>query len=339
MCPSRPLAVPGDASKLDIVLLADRREFSDSIDLTDRYLEFTEPDYFEELCTTLSEVGQSLTHYEDPRDFIDNIQLHRQAVVLSVWSGEQSRNRRGLIPAICEAYSLRYVGADAFAQLVCADKSLSKVFSRRYGLSVPDGVLLVATDAERQFQAVECLRFPVIVKPNAEGGSIGISMANLVHSPDEAIRLGRELLTHYETVLVEEFVTGREVSMVFAGNRDGIYMEEVLEVELVGGPAPLHSTVFGYEAKNYEPYEVQQTLARDLVDTHTLAAGRSLFHGLGKVEVMRIDGRIDASGFKVIELSPDAHLGSICLVAAGFHAAGWSYTDMLRMLLLSSAAG
>src|ERR1700741_3128343 len=92
MCSSRPLMATGDASQLDVVLLADRREFSDSIELTDRYLEFTEPDYFEELCTTLSEVGRSLTHYEDPQDFIDNIQHHRQAVVLSVWSGERSRS-------------------------------------------------------------------------------------------------------------------------------------------------------------------------------------------------------------------------------------------------------
>lgn len=338
MCPSRPLAVPGDASQLDVVLLADRREFSNSIELTDRYLEFTEPDYFEELSTTLAEVGRSFTHYDHPNELIRNIQRHHGAVVLSVWSGERSRNRRGLVPAICEAYSLRYVGADAFAQLACADKSLSKVFSRRYGLSVPEGVLLVAGDPDRQFQAVERVRFPVIVKPNAEGGSIGISMENLVHTPEDAIRLGRELLAHYETVVVEEFVTGREVSIVFAGNRDGIYMEDVIEMELVGGPGPLQTTVFGYEAKNYDPFEVQQTLARELVDARTLAAGRALFRGLGKVEVMRIDGRIDTEGFKVIELSPDAHLGSVCLVAAGFQAAGWSYPDMLRMLLLSSAA-
>jgi D-alanine-D-alanine ligase len=333
----RPLS--GDTSSLDVVLVADRRDFSNDISLSDRYLEFTEPDYFEELFSTLTGIARSLTYYEHPRDLLDNIQKHRRDVVLSVWSGEASRNRRGLVPSICEAYSIRYVGADAFAHLVCADKTLSKVFSRRYGLGVPEGALLVAGDPDRQFDAIECLRFPLMVKPNAEGGSIGISVENVVDTFTDASRLARDLLRHYPTVVAEEFISGREVSIILAGNREEIYLDDVLEVEVENGSGPLADTVLGWEHKNYDGFELRQVIARELVPEQTRRAARALFRGLGKVEVIRIDGRISGGEFKVIELSPDAHLGSICLVGAAFEAAGLTYPQMLETLLLNAATG
>jgi D-alanine-D-alanine ligase len=203
-------------------------------------------------------------------------------------------------------------------------------------LNVPEGVLLIAADPDRQFTPVNYLNYPVLVKPNAEGGSIGISLNNLVHTADDAVQLGRELLNTYPTVVVEEFVAGREVSIVLAGNRDGIFMDDVLEVEVEDGSPALAQTLLGYEHKNYDGYELRQVLARDSISQETRDAARALFRGLGKVEVIRVDGRIDESGFKVIELSPDAHLGSICLIGAGFEAAGWSYPDMLRILLLNA---
>jgi D-alanine-D-alanine ligase len=334
-----PLPLDGDTSELDVVLVADRRDFSNEIKLSDSYLECTEPDYLEELNGTLQQIARSVAYYEHPYQLLDRVSQHRDAVVISVWSGERSRNRRSLVPAICEAYGIRYVGADAYAQTICSDKALAKIFARRHGLAAPGSVLVEASGTDSQFRPLGALSFPAVVKPNAEGSSIGISAKNIVHGVREAEELSRELLSYYPTVLIEEFVQGREVSIVLAGNMDRIFVDDVLEVELIGADVPLSETIFGFEYKNYDPYEVRQTLARDLLPDSTRRAARALFRGLGKVEVMRIDGRVDDEGFKVIELSPDAHLGSICLVGAAFEAAGWTYPDMLRLLLLNSGRG
>lgn len=334
-----PLPISGDTGEMDVVLLADRRDYSNEIALTDDYLECSEPDYLEELQSTLAQIARSVAYYDHPRKFLAQIRKHRDAVVLSVWSGKRSRNRRSLVPAICEAYGLRYVGGDAFTQLVCSDKAMAKELARGYGFSAPGGVLLQSGLSERQFRAIDRLRLPLLVKPNAEGGSIGISSSNLVRSTYEAIEVATRLLEHFPTVLVEEFVNGREVSIVLAGNRDRILVDDVLEVEILGAGVSLAETVFGFEFKNYDPYDVSQTLARDAVPESVRDAARCLFRGLEKVEVIRIDGRVDDEGFKVIELSPDCHLGSVCLVGAAFAEAGWSYPDMLRILLLNAGRG
>src|SRR5947209_19514707 len=45
-------------------------------------------------------------------------------VVLPLWRGGASRNRTAIVPAICEALRIPYVGGDVFVQTICQDKSL-----------------------------------------------------------------------------------------------------------------------------------------------------------------------------------------------------------------------
>lgn len=57
-----------------------------------------------------------------------------------------------------------------------------------------------------------------------------------------------------------------------------------------------------------------------------------LFKALGKVDVMRVDGRIGPDGFKLIELSPDCYMGADGSTALCFEWAGYSYPQMLELL-------
>jgi len=54
--------------------------------------------------------------------------------------------------------------------------------------------------------------FPVVIKPNFEGGSIGIFNKNLVDCYEDAICIGKELLLSYCPLLAEEYVEGEEIS-------------------------------------------------------------------------------------------------------------------------------
>jgi D-alanine-D-alanine ligase len=228
------------------------------------------------------------------------------------------------------------VGGDAFTQLVCQDKTLAKVLARRHGIAAADSILLEQGSSENQFHGIARLKLPLVVKPNAEGGSIGISEENLVRTTEDATQLARTLLQSFPTVMVEEFVSGKEVSIILAGNSKRIVVDEVIELEVLGAKIDLSDTLFGFEFKNFDPYEVRHRRAPEMVSEETRAAARSLFRSLGKVEVLRIDGRVNENGFILIELSPDAHLGSVCMVASAFQFSGLTYPQMLETLLLNA---
>ena len=57
----------------------------------------------------------------------------------------------------------------------------------------------------------------------------------------------------------------------------------------------------------------------------------SLFESLGKVEVIRFDGRLDGNSFTMIELTPDCSLSTTGSMSNAFMAEGYSYEEMLEI--------
>lgn len=324
-----------EATAVLVADLAPQRRPDLTIETKD--LEFMSEKYHDDLMSALGTICRDVIHYDSPSRFLDNIAKHQQSVVLSVWSGVDSRNRRALVPAICESYNIPYVGADAYTQIICQDKALAKRYASQFGLSATRGQIITnPTSLER----IGLLNPPLVVKPNFEGGSIGISQANLVndHLAAEALCL-RLLQIYRQPIIVEEFAPGREVSIVYAGRADEIWVAEAMELHFSDYPELLHNTLLGYETKKAGSLgPLQKRRITDDFPPDVLRAGHALFSALGKVDVLRIDGRYQDEEFTVIELSPDAHLGRNATVARAFDAAGFSYEQMFEMLLRNTVS-
>jgi D-alanine-D-alanine ligase len=61
-----------------------------------------------------------------------------------------------------------------------------------------------------------------------------------------------------------------------------------------------------------------------------------LYYALGKIDYMRIDGRINSDGFTLIELTPDAYLGSDSSFALAGKKINKTYEELLEMLINTS---
>ena len=314
-----------------IVLLADRVSNHSAASLSSADLEFADDEYFGDLLSGLQQIAPSVTHYDNIVGFIDRIEQHRDHLVISTWAGERSRNRRALVPAVCEAYGVAYVGADAYTGAVCQDKHLAKRLCADFGLATPAGVL-IRGDADMDL--LDTIRYPAVVKPNHQGGSIGIGADCLVASTGAAAGTVRRLLTAFgPPVIVEEFIRGREVSVVFAGSRKGVAVAEAVEITLSGSGPALADTIWSFEMKKQYSRSAAYASAAHLIDAVDMERCTRLFHALQKCEYLRIDGRVHDSGFTIIELSPDAYLGSDGAVAAAFQHRGAGYAEMLITLV------
>ena len=309
-----------------IVLICDRVESRENVNIFTTNLEFTSKVYFSSLYDAALKLTNNVTVYESPTEFEKNIHNHRNDAVFSaIWSGELSRNRKALLPAICEANEILYIGADAFVQSLAQDKDLSKIHAKQFGMKSASGVRITS---KNDFTLLKHLKYPVVVKPNYEGSSIGISDSNLKYTFEETLELVKILLPQYKCILVEEYIGGVEVSICIVGTTQKITTCEVVALE-IDGKMDTGERLWGYESKKCSKAVVTRKVITDMVPQNIITTSQTIFKALGKVDYMRIDGKILNDEFYLIEYTPDCSLHPVCFMRKAFEYNNKTYAEML----------
>lgn len=281
----------------------------------------------------LTGAATRVAHYRDLQALIDNLSKHREAVIFPYWFGRLSRNRHSLVPAICEAYDLCYVGADTYTKTVCNDKFLSKSLCEIAGLTTASSFLMAC---EQDLRYLEHCSYPRVIKPNSQGSSLGIEDNNLVRSPEAAREVTKRIAQFFGwPVLCEEFIQGREVSISIMGNHRDPPAIGMLSWTMNEDPGFLDNRLFSYALKYVAGIKFSPLILDNQLEPMRPACER-LFKMLDKVEIMRIDGRLTSKGFVVIELSPDLDLRPDGEAAISFADKEGSYPLFLRRLIINS---
>ncbi len=140
--------------------------------------------------------------------------------------GILSRNREAIVPALLELNRIPYVGSDAYAMGLSQNKHHTKLIAQSLGIPSPNG-LYVGLSKQLEAAALEKelkdkkLAFPLVVKPNYEGYSMGVFLVDTVEELIEKIRYNRE--KYDQAVLCEQYIKGEEVNVPVIGNGDGAY--------------------------------------------------------------------------------------------------------------------
>jgi D-alanine-D-alanine ligase len=313
------------------VVVADSRPDNASIDSQADDLDLYTEAELEEILSALRTVCRNLTVYSCPADFIDSIQHHSGALVVPLWAGRVSRNRTALVSAISEAYGMDFFGADAYAYIVGQDKSLAKKIAKDFQIDSPASVLIHSID---RLHLIKLLTTPLVVKPNFQGSSIGISTRNLCSTVSEASTIATELLDRFkQPVLVETFIGGIEATVTIFGSDTHIHLFQAMEVVEPTGQIDFKTTIWSYELKkaNNRLPIVQRALKLSTSDQERL---QQLFRAFGKLELVRIDGRIRDGVFNFLEMNPEPYLSQFGSVHKAFAFHGFSYEEMFWQLLL-----
>lgn len=314
----------------NIVLICDRVENRNGIDLYSDNLEFTSNTYFSAISKALQECAPQVYFYEQPSEFIKNISKHKDDIVISaIWSGTKSRNRKSLIAAICEAYNIKYVGADAYVQSICQDKQLSKVLVDGTCIKAPRGILF--SPNHLNYDNLDFLNFPIIVKPNLEGSSIGISDNSIADTKEDAIQIIEDIVNVFPSVLAEEYIPGKEISICCVG-QNTINLMEAVELE-INGKNYFDKQIWGYESKKGGKSKVTRKVITPQISQSILDSAKKIFLSLGKVDYMRIDGRLYQDQFYLIEFTPDCSLHPDCFMYEAFKYNDYSYNEMIAALV------
>jgi D-alanine-D-alanine ligase len=167
--------------------------------------------------------------------FIDMLRQGRFDVVFICLHGRFGED--GTIQGLLEILGLRYVGSGVLASALAMDKVASKHIFSAAGLLTPRSVTLRSVPADIE-PIVSALGQKTVVKPACEGSSVGMSIVHDASELAEALRLAFE---HDEVVLVEQFVSGAEVTVGVLGDAD---LQALPTLEVV----PAHE-FYDYESK------------------------------------------------------------------------------------------
>lgn len=114
----------------------------------------------------------------------------------------------GQLQAILEKIDMVYVGSDSLASAFAMDKITSRRIFQEHNIPVPPYRVF---DIDSKIDLLgEKLKFPFVVKPCAQGSSIGIS---LVRTPEEIQQALSVAFCHDRTVIIEDYIKGKEITV------------------------------------------------------------------------------------------------------------------------------
>ena len=244
------------------------------------------------------------------------------------------------VPALLEMLGLKYTGGDPQCLAYCYDKSLVRGIASELDVPVPRAFTVMPEDTA--FISLP-LEFPLIVKPNFGDSSVGITIDSVcygVNQLEQAIANVRRVAGFDEPVLVEQFLTGKDISVGIIGNPpDNYQVLPIIEEDYSAIPEGM-PRICGYEAK-WDESSIYFTGIKSVVaELPSETAGfltascLKLFERLGCRDYARFDWRLDANQTpRLLEVNPnpgwcwDGHLARMAAFA------GMDYRAMLREIL------
>lgn len=287
-----------------------------------------------DIADWLKVAGYDVEVQDRVRSFVDTPLSQPAEIVFPLWRAGRSRNRTAVVPAVCEARGLRYVGGDVLVHAACQHKSLSKSFVRSAGMKTPDDVVIWSLLDVARLRVTDTLPPPVVVKPLYSACSIGIDETSLCRT-DEEIRgkAGALFDAGLGPVICETFIAGDEVCLCVLECRGQIVEKCVAVYRDAAGGCPFQNGLLTFDAKIRSHSEWAIKEDSKLIDVHVWERAESLLKILGRVDLLRIDGRLSDGEFIVTEITPDIHLGTESPFLGGFHAMGKSVVGILDRLV------
>jgi D-alanine-D-alanine ligase len=234
--------------------------------------------------------------------------------VFNFCEGLRGVSREAQVPALLEAFDVPYVFSDPLTLALTLDKAMCKRVVRDCGVPTPDfAVIEQISDADRV-----ALKYPLFLKPVAEGSGKGIDADSRVEDAQAMKRCAAKLLRRFgQPVLVETFLPGREFTVGITGTGEDA---QVLGVSEIVKKSNYVGDGYGFENKERWQDKVDivgapKTEAR-VAGEVALAAWRCLRCRDGG----RVDIRCDATGqAQFMEVNPLAGLrpgySDLCFIA------------------------
>jgi D-alanine-D-alanine ligase len=230
----------------------------------------------------------------------------------------------GRTQGVLDYLKLPYTHSGCLASALAMDKDKSKAVFAQAGLPLANGKLMHRLEAAKGHP----MPAPYVVKPNAQGSSVGIFIVR-----EGANRPPEQLLdpdwTFGEEVLVEEFVDGKELTVAVMHDRGALAVTEIF-VTSDGDWYDFDAKYAEGGSRHVVPADIPQKVADQL-----MRAAEDAHRALGCRGVTRSDFRYDPKRNKVALLEVNTQPGMTPTSLTPEQAAhvGMSYDQLVQWIL------
>lgn len=232
----------------------------------------------------------------------------------------------GAIQGLLEILKIPYTGSGILASSVAMDKILTKRILQERGFLTPAFAFFDAQEGRAEdFAAAFALTYPVIVKPSREGSTIGIVR---VQNAAELLPALKEAARYDSRVLVEEFITGKEVTA-------GVIQGEALPLIEVAPKSGFYDFQSKYTKGATEyilPARISEALAREIQESTVEIYRELACEGCARADFI-ID---DQERFFFLEINTIPGMTETSLIPKAAAQAGLSFENLVEKLLDSS---
>ncbi len=246
-----------------------------------------------------------------------------EVVFIALHGGE---GEDGTIQALLELAGRPYTGSGVLASALAMDKAMAKRVFEHAGIPTPRWQLVRLGERESVIDATALGGWPIVVKPNREGSTFGLTIVSRPDDVADALELAFE---YGDEALVEQFIPGRELTVAVLGDE----VLPIVEIRPPGGHYDYESKYTAGRSEYFCPADLPEPLA-----AHIRHLGLRSVQVLGCAGAARSDFRLDPDNRAwCLEVNTIPGMTPTSLVPMAAKAHGLSYDQLVaRMLELAA---
>ena len=143
-----------------------------------------------------------------------NIRKFRPDIIFNALHGQYGED--GYIQSIIEGFKIPYTHSGVIPSAIAMDKDISKKIFLKNKIRTPK-YFIYSFNLKKEDLITKInkqLKFPVVVKPLNEGSSVNVYICN----KNNIIRILNSI-SNYKKIMIEEFISGREIQVAIMGNK------------------------------------------------------------------------------------------------------------------------
>ena len=233
----------------------------------------------------------------------------------------------GKLQGYFDCLNIPYTSCDAATSALTFNKRYTVAVAAFAGIPVAKSILIIKNSFINADEIKATLNFPVFVKPNNGGSSIGISKVN---GPDETLDIAiAKAFKEDNQVLVEEFIKGREFTI-------GVFKTKKQIIALPITEILTHNNFFDYEAKyNGESEEITPANVSEIIADKVRQMAKKVYTVFNCNGIVGIDFIYDEKTAQpyMLEINTVPGQTSASLVPQQVKVMGWSLTEFYSALI------
>ncbi len=227
----------------------------------------------------------------------------------------------GRIQSLLALENIPFTGSAQRASAISMDKYISGIIASYIEIKLPNR-RLIYKDYEYDFESIiQNVGFPMVIKPNDSGSSVGISIINKESELEESLR---HAFMYSEKAIIEQFIDGRELTVTILGN-DALPVVEIVP----------NDGWYNYKNKYTKGKTIYEVPAKLNIYEVTTIQKQALdvFNLFGCEVYGRVDFRYDGKDFYFLEVNTLPGMTPLSLTPMAAKEAGISFKELLFKII------